>query len=68
MIAVSYRPALKGSCASCCDGMVLLAATTADTADTDCTYYFAFALQRDAAGENHDLAIVRHMDAEELGS
>jgi hypothetical protein len=42
--------------------MVLIAATT------DCTYYFAFALQRDAAGENHDLAIVRRMNAEELAS
>jgi hypothetical protein len=35
--------------------MVLIAATTADT---DCTYYLALALQRDAASENHDLAIV----------
>ena len=30
------------------DGMVLIAATTTDT---DCTYYFALALQRDAASE-----------------
>ena len=47
--------ALKCSCASCRDGMVLIAATTADT---DCAYYFALAFQRDAASENHDLAIV----------
>ena len=35
--------------------MVLIAATATDP---DCTYYFALALQRDAASENHDLAIV----------
>jgi hypothetical protein len=35
--------------------MVLLAVTTTDP---DCTYYFALAFQRDAASENHDLAIV----------
>ena len=46
---------LKCSCASCRDGMVLIAAPTADT---DCTYYFVLALQRNAASENHDLAIV----------
>ena len=31
---------LKCSCAGCRDGMVLIAATTADT---DCAYYFALA-------------------------
>src|SRR2546430_7995952 len=41
---------LKFSCASFRDGMVLIAA------DTDCPYYFAPALQRNAAGGNHDLA------------
>jgi hypothetical protein len=46
---------LKGSRASCRHHMVLIAATATDT---DCTYYFAVALQRDAAGENHDLATV----------
>src|SRR6266404_7243691 len=46
---------LKCSCAGFRDGMVLIAATTADT---DCTHHFALALQRDAASENHDLAIV----------
>jgi hypothetical protein len=33
--------------------MVLIAATTTVT---DCTCYFALALQQDAASENHDLA------------
>src|SRR5947199_7049027 len=46
---------LKCSCAGFRDRMVLIAAATADT---DCTYYFALALQRNAAGENHDLAII----------
>src|SRR6184192_1820237 len=43
---------LKCSCAGFRDGMVLIAAATADT---DCTYYFVLALQRNAASENHDL-------------
>ena len=36
-------------------GLVLIAATTTDA---DCSYDFAAALQRDAAGENHDLSVV----------
>src|SRR6267154_671670 len=46
---------LECSCAGFRDGMVLITATTADT---DRTHHFALALQRDAASENHDLAIV----------
>src|SRR6266404_4372910 len=46
---------LKCSCAGFRDGMVLIAAATANT---DCAYYFALALQRNAASENHDLAII----------
>src|SRR3954467_7400648 len=44
---------LKCSCAGFRDGMILMAASSADT---DCTYYFVLALQRNAASENHDLA------------
>src|SRR5256885_12611225 len=43
---------LKCSCAGFSDGMVLIAA------DTDCTYYFVLALQRNAASENHDLSFL----------
>src|SRR4051812_39092215 len=44
---------LKCSRAGFRDGMILMAASSADT---DCTYYFVLALQRNAASENHDLA------------
>src|SRR3954466_15049092 len=44
---------LKCRCTTFRDGMILIAASTADT---DCTYYFVLALQRNAASENHDLA------------
>src|SRR5205085_9477300 len=46
---------LKCSYASLRDGMVLIAAATANT---DGTYYFALALQRNAVSENHDLVRV----------
>src|SRR5258708_26972387 len=48
-----------------CDGMTLIAGTTADA---NRPYYLAIQLQRDAAGKNHDFAIVRNMNAEELAS
>ena len=37
------------------DGMILIAGTTADA---NRPYYLAIAFQRDAASEDHDLAIV----------
>jgi|SRR5271167_274886 len=45
------------------NGVVFLARTAADT---DRAHDLAVALQRNAAGEDHDLALIRHMDAEEL--
>src|SRR6266851_4098545 len=56
--------------AQCCrpctgrgDGMILIAGTTADA---NRPYYLAIQLQGDAASKNHDFAIVRNMNAEEL--
>src|SRR5260370_3140184 len=47
------------------DGMILIAGATADANRAD---YLAIQLQRDAAGKNHDLAVVRNMNAEELAA
>ncbi len=51
----------------CCAGFgycVILSAGAA--AYSDCTDYFAVLLEGDAAGEDHDLAVVGGVDAEEL--
>ena len=45
--------------------MILVAGTTADANRPD---HLAIQLQRDAAGKNHDFAVVRNMNAEELAS
>ena len=45
--------------------MILIAGATADANRAD---YLAIPFQRDAAGKNHDLAIVGSMNAEELAS
>ena len=55
--------ALERSCTSFCDRVVLIARTTAHA---DGANHLAIFLQRDAAGKDHDLAIIRGMDAEEL--
>src|SRR5260370_19525731 len=47
------------------DGMILIAGSTADANRAD---YLAIQLQRDAAGKNHDLAVVGNMNAEELAA
>jgi hypothetical protein len=43
--------------------MILIARTATDA---DRTHYLAIPLQRDAAGKNHNLAVVGGMNAEEL--
>src|SRR5205814_1128314 len=53
----------RSACRS--DGMILIAGTAADTNRTD---YLAIQLQWDAAGKNHDLAVVGGVNAEELAS
>src|SRR5258708_36946269 len=45
--------------------MILVAGATADTNRAD---YPSIQLQRDAAGKNHNLAVVGNMNAEELAS
>jgi hypothetical protein len=47
------------------DGMILIAGTTADA---NRPYDFALKLQRDAAGKNHDFAVVRNVNAEEFAA
>ena len=54
---------LKGCCAGFGYGVILFAGTTADA---DSAYDFAIFLQRNAAGEDHDFAVVGDVDAEEL--
>ena len=54
---------LERGCAGFGDRVVLVARATAYA---DGSNYLAAALQRDTAGEDHDLAVIRGMDAEEL--
>src|ERR1700676_3376129 len=56
-------PGLERGGAGHGDGMILIAGTTTDA---NRPYYLAIQLQRDAAGKNHDFAVVRNMNAEEL--
>ncbi len=51
-------------CRAClCDGLILLARTAADADGAD---HVAVLLQRNAAGENHDAAVIGTVNAEEL--
>ena len=54
---------LKSCCACLGDRVILFAGASADADGTD---YFSFLLEWDAAGEDHDLAVVGGVDAEEL--
>ncbi len=45
------------------DCVVLVAGAAADA---DCAYDFSILLQGDAPGEDHDLAVIARVDAEEL--
>src|ERR1700677_494754 len=56
---------LEGRCAGFCDGVVLIARAAAYT---DGSYYFSVFLERAAAGEDHHLAVVGGVDAEELAA
>ena len=57
------RESLEGCCAGFGDRVILFAGASADA---DGAYDFAFFLQGDAACEDHDLAVVGGVDAEEL--
>jgi hypothetical protein len=46
--------------ASRSDGLILIAAAA------DCAYYLALPFQRESASEDHDLAVIRGMNTEEL--
>jgi hypothetical protein len=54
---------LECGSASRSDGLILIAAAAADA---DCAYYLALPFQRDSASEDHDLAVIRGMNTEEL--
>jgi hypothetical protein len=57
------KNALERGCTGFGDGVVLIARAAAHA---DGTHNLAATLQWDAAGEDHDLAVVRGMDAEKL--
>src|SRR5438552_10015890 len=65
VIRIVCRGKLEGRRASFGYGMVLVTRTTTYA---DGAYYFTVALERDAAGENHDLAIVGGVDPKELAA
>src|SRR5215469_15221138 len=60
-----HENTLERGCAGFGNGVVLIAGTAAHT---DCAHNFATTLQRDSPGEDHDLAIIGGMDAEELST
>src|ERR1700674_3361674 len=59
------KNALERGCTGFGDGVVLIARAAAHA---DGTHNLAATLQRDATGEDHDLAVVRGMDAEKLSA
>src|SRR5438067_4532214 len=63
VLGIMCRGKLERRRAGFSNGMVLVTRTTTYA---DGAYYFTVALERDAAGKNHDLAIVGGMDAEKL--
>src|SRR5882762_7912834 len=64
LLAMAISPHNLKSCRSSFrDGVILVARAATDA---DSAYYLAVLLQGNPTGENHDLAIIRSVDSEEL--
>src|SRR5215469_1255990 len=65
LLSLGAEIRLIGGCTSFGDRLVLIARATADADGAD---NLSVPLQRDASGENHDLAVVGSVDAKELSA